>query len=161
MSKKKTPIDARQMNIFTLLKPETPPQPGSMNISMQLRQSISAGIKHSGKDRIEICMDIYRLTGIEVSKSSLDGWSAESRCMTSDCIDMNGNKRWGIPAEVLAAFCVSTAYWEPLYIVVESGNHKALKGKDVVRARLGLIKEEKVRLQREEKELEKALLQAE
>lgn len=161
MSKKKVPVDERQMDIFALLKPSGPPQPGSMNISMPLRQSISNAIRKSGKDRVEICMDIYRLTGIEVSKSTQDGWSAESRCFTSDCIDTNGNKRWGIPAEVLTAFCVSTDSWEPLHIVVESGQHKALKGKDVVRARIGLIKEEMTRMQREYKELEKALLQAE
>lgn len=160
MSKVKRKIDDRQMNIFAFLKPEAPPEPGSMNISLQLRQAISEGIRHSGMDRIDICAGIYKLTGIEVSKSTLDGWSAESRCISSDCIDTNGNKRWGIPAEVLAAFCVVTDYWKPLYIVVESGQHKALKGKDVVRAELGLLKEEQVRLQRRQKELEKALVDA-
>lgn len=161
MSKKKAALDERQMDIFALLKPSGPPQPGSMNISMALRQSISNAIRKSGKDRVEICMDIYRLTGIEVSKSTLDGWSAESRCITSDCIDTNGNKRWGIPAEVLTAFCVSTGSWEPLHIVVESGQHKALKGKEVVHARIGLLKEEMARIAREQKELEKALLETE
>lgn len=160
MSKKNRKIDDRQMNIFAFLRPEVPPQPGSMNISMRLRQEISAGIKHSGMDRIDICAAIYRLTGIEVSKSTLDGWSAESRCITNECVDMNGNKRWGIPAEVLAAFCFVTGYWEPLHTVVEAGQYKALKGKDVARARLGLLKEEIAKKQKEQKELEKALVES-
>lgn len=161
MSKKNIKIDDRQMNIFAFLKPDISPQPGSMNISMRLRQSISAGIKHSGKDRIDICAGIYKLTNIEVSKSTLDSWSAESRCISNDCLDMNGNKRWGIPAEVLAAFCFVADYWEPLHIVVEAGHHKALKGKDVVRARMGLLKEEIAKKNIELKDLEKALLKAE
>lgn len=158
MKNKKT--DDRQMSIFAYLKPEAPPQPGSMNISMALRQSISEGIKHSNMDRIDICSAIYKLTGLEVSKSSLDNWSAESRCFSNDCIDTNGNKRWGIPAEVLSAFCFVTGYWEPLYIVVEAGQHKALKGKDIVRARIGLLKEEISKKQKEQRELEKALLES-
>ncbi len=161
MKKTNKSIDDKQMDIFALLKPSEPPAPGSMNISMRLRQSISAGIKHSGMDRIDICAGIYKLTGIEVSKSTLDGWSAESRCINGDCIDTNSNKRWGIPAEVLAAFCQVTGWWEPLHIVVEAGQHKALKGKDIVRARLGLLKEEMGKLQKEHKELEKRLVEAE
>lgn len=101
MKKKKT--DDRQMNIFAYLRPEEPPQPGEMNISARLRQAISAAIKKSGKDRIDICAEIYKLTGIEVPKSSLDGWSAESRDRLGDGLDYNGNRRWGIPAEVVPA----------------------------------------------------------
>lgn len=158
MSKNKDKTDGRQLNIFAFLKPDVTPAPGTMNISLRLRQSISAGIKESGKDRIEVCLEIYKLTGIEVSKSTLDGWSAESRCISSDCIDPNGNKRWGIPAEILAAFCYVTNYWEPLHIVVEAGQHKALKGKDVVRARVGLLKEEIAKKTKEMKDMEKALV---
>jgi hypothetical protein len=160
MSKKKTEIDDRQLNIFALLKAEEPPAPGSMNITIRLRRLISLGIKKSGMDRIDICTAIYKLTDIEVPKSTLDGWSAESRAITSEAIDLNSNKRWGIPAEVLAAFCQVTGYWEPLFIVVESGNYKALKGKDVVRARMGLLKEEITKKTHELKGLEKMLFKS-
>lgn len=161
MSKKNKPIDGRQMDIFAYLRPEEPPTEGSMNITVQLRQSISKGIKHSGLDRIDICTGIYKLTGIEVSKSTLDSWSAESRAINGDGIDNNGNKRWGIPAEVLTAFCYVTDWWEPLHIVVETGPYKALKGRDVVRARLGQLKEEITKKTNEARELEKKLAQTE
>lgn len=160
MSKTKKQIDDRQMSIFAYLKPESAPAEGSMNVSVRLRQAVSKAIKASGMDRIDICAGIYKLTGIEVAKSSLDGWSAESRDISSDTIDHNGNKRWGMPAEVLAAFCQVTGSWEPLHIVVEAGNFKALKGKDVVHARMGQLQEEIKKKTQELKDLEKRIVES-
>ena len=76
MSKKKGAIDSRQLDIFAFLRPEETPAPGSLNIGMQLRQAISEAIRKSGMERIDICAAIYKLTGVEVSKSTLDSWSA-------------------------------------------------------------------------------------
>lgn len=160
MSKTTKKIDANQVNLFSFLEPEAPPQPGSMDVSMRLRHAVSNAIKKSGKDRIDICADIYKLTGKEVPKSTLDGWSAESRDLSNDGIDFNGNKRWGMSGDVIAAFCSSTSDWETLFILVEACNYKALKGKDVVRARIGLLKEEITKKSQELKGLEKALVEA-
>lgn len=160
MSNKKNNF-TNQVSLFSLLEPETPPSPGSMDISMKLRHAISNAIKKSGKDRIDICAEIYKLSGKEVPKSTLDGWSAESRDLSNDGLDFNGNKRWGISADVLAAFCCVTGDWEALFIVVEACNYKALKGKDVVRARIGLLKEEITKKNQELKGLEKALVESE
>jgi hypothetical protein len=156
--KKNKAVDDRQVSIFAYLKPEGAPDPGSMNISIRIRQAVSTAIVKSGKDRIDICAGIYKLTGIEVPKSTLDGWSAESRSFSCDGIDHNGNKRWGIPAEIVPAFCQVTGDWDVLFIQAEAGNYKALKGKDVVRARMGLLKEEITRKNQELKDLEKALI---
>lgn len=131
-----------------------------MNISIRLRQAVSNSIKESGKDRIDICGAIYKLIGVEVPKSSLDGWSAESRDRANGCVDYSGNKRWGMPAEVVPAFCHVTGDWTLLRILAEAGNFKALKGKEVVHARMGLLKEEIKRKEREYKDLEKALTKA-
>jgi hypothetical protein len=161
MSKKRTIIDERQASFFSFLEPEATPQPGSMDVSMPLRHVISNAIKKSGKDRIDICAEIYKLSGKEVPKSTLDGWSAESRDLSNDGLDFNGNKRWGISADVLAAFCCVTGDWEALFIIVEACNYKALKGKDVVRARIGLLKEEITKKNQELKGLEKALVESE
>lgn len=147
-----------QLSLFACLQKEKSPEPGGMNVDVRLRQTISEGIRRSGKDRIDICAQIYKLTGEEVSKHSLDSWSAESRAKSSDSIDISGNKRWGIPAEILPAFCYVVGYWEPLFILAEACNYKALKGKDVVRARMGLLKEEIARNSQELKQLEKALI---
>lgn len=158
--KNKKAIDVNQENFFALLEPEYPPNPGSMDIGMRIRHAISNAIKKSGKDRIDICAGIYKLSGREVPKSTLDGWSAESRDLSNDGIDFNGNKRWGISCDVLPAFCAVTGDWNALFIMVEACNYKALKGKDVVRARIGLLKEEITKKGHELKELEKALVES-
>lgn len=159
MSKAKLKIDSRQMGLFEYLKPERPPAPGSLNVSARVRQAVSSAIKKSGMDRVDICSAIYKLTGIEVPKSTLDNWSAESRDLAGDLIDHNGNKRWGMSIDVVAAFCQVCTDYEVLFILVEACNYKALKGKDVVRARAGLLKEEITKKQHELKELERALLE--
>ena len=159
MSKTRKAIDANQVSIFSLLEPEAPPQPGSMDIGMRQRHAISNAIQKSGKSRIDICAEIYKLCGREVPKSTLDGWSAESRDQSNDCIDFNGNKRWGMPGEVIPAFCCVTGDWEVLFIQVEACNYKALKGKDVIRARIGLLREEITKKNQELKGLEKALVE--
>jgi hypothetical protein len=160
MSKNNKIIDERQGNLFSFLLPDTPPAPGSMDISMRMRHAISNAIKKSGKDRIDICAEIYKLSGKEVSKSTLDGWSAESRDLSNDHIDFNGNRRWGMSCDILPAFCSVTGDCEPLFIMAEACHYKALKGKDVVRARMGLLKEEIGKKTLELKELERALVQA-
>lgn len=152
-------MHASQVNLFSFLEPEEPPKPGSMDISMRIRQAISVAIKKSGKDRIDICADIYKLTGKEVPKSTLDGWSAESRDLSNDGIDFNGNKRWGMSGDVIPAFCCSTGDWEALFILVEACNYKAMKGEDVVRARIGLLREKIAKETQELKGLEKALVE--
>lgn len=158
MSKALRKTDEKQISLFTYLEPETPPSPGSMNISMRQRHAVSNAIAKSGKSRIDICAEIYKFTGIEVPLSTLNGWSAESRDLSNDSIDLNGNKRWGMSGDVIPAFCAVTGDWEVLFIQVEACNYKALKGKDVVRARIGLLKEEITKKSRELKELEKALV---
>jgi len=160
MSKKRPPTDEKQISLFTYLEPETPPSPGSMDISMRLRHAVSNAIKKSVKDRIDICAEIYKLSGREVAKSTLDGWSAESRDLSNDGIDFNGNKRWGMSGDILPAFCAVTGDWETLFILVDACNYKALKGKDVVRARIGLLKEEITKKSQELRGLEKALVES-
>ncbi|MCK9195470.1 MAG: hypothetical protein M0P16_00635 [Syntrophales bacterium] len=153
-------IDVNQASLFSFLEPETLPNPGSMDISMRLRHAVSNAIKKSGKDRIDICAEIYKLSGKEVSKGTLDGWSAESRDLSNDGIDFNGNRRWGISGDVLPAFCAATGDCETLFIMLECLNYTPMKGKDVVRARIGLLKEEITKKSQELKGLEKALVAA-
>lgn len=160
MSKSKKRIDTNQLSIFTFLEPDTPPAPGSMNISMRARQVISEAIRKSGMDRIDICAEVYKLTGIEMPKSTLDNWSAESRDLSSDLVDWNGNKRWGMSIDVINAFCHVTGNVELVHLLAETSNYKALKGKDVVRARIGLLREEVTKKTQELKDLEKRLLEA-
>ena len=160
MSKPQRRADDPQMDLFALLGPDHAPAPGSMSIGLALRQAISEAIRESGLERIDLCARLYKLTGVEVSKSTLDSWSAESRDKSSDAIDLNGNKRWGIPAEMIPALCLATESYALLSLIAEACQHKALKGKDVVRARLGRINEEMKKMSAEKKRLESALVGA-
>lgn len=143
-----------QLNIFSWLESKVP----SPGIDVSLRKAVSEGIRKSGKKRSIICAEIYELVDVEVPINSLNSWSAEGRAKSSDNEDESNNKRWGMPAELIPAFCHVTQYWEPLFILAESCNFKALKGKDVVRARLGLLKEEITTKTKELKILEKRLV---
>lgn len=158
MSKKVIKIDELQMALFSYREPETPPAEGSMNISIRLRKAASRACDKRGGDRIDICAAIYKLTGIEVPLSTLNGWTAESRDKSGDHIDHCGNKRWGMPAEIVPAFCQVTGDWEVLFILAEAGHFKALRGKEVVHARMGLLKEEIAKRAHELKDLEKQLM---
>lgn len=158
MSKKPEVFDERQLSIFACLQPVASPAPGTMNISLRIRHAVSESIRKCGKDRIDICTEIYKLTGIEIPKSTLDGWSAESRDRSSDTIDQNCNKRWGIPAEISPAFCQVTGDWEVLFIQAEAGHFKALKGKEVLHAHVGLLREEIAQKTAELKNCERQLL---
>lgn len=159
-SKRGRRIDDEQLDLFTWLGSTDPPSNGSLNIGLPLRQALSEAIRTSGLERIDLCVALYKFTGVEVSKATLDSWSAESRDKSLDGIDLNGNRRWGIPAEMIPAFCAVTGSHELLALIATACRHKALKGKDVVRARLGRINEEMRRMAVEKKQLERALLNA-
>ncbi|NTU43276.1 MAG: hypothetical protein HGA78_09575 [Nitrospirales bacterium] len=161
MSKKVSKSDERQMALFSVhLSPQAAPTAGSLNISVRLKAAISKAISNSGKDISDICSEIYKLTMEEVSVGTMRKWSAPSADLTCQCIDNNRNQRWGMPAEIVPAFCYVTGDWEALFIQAEAGHFKALKGKDVVRAKVGLLKEEIALKSHELKSLEKALLKA-
>jgi len=116
MSKAKPKIDERQMGLWEYLKPAAPPAPGSMDIGVRIRQTISQAIKNSG------------------------------------------NKRWGMPGELFPAFCEVTGDWELLFIIAEAGHYKAMKGREVIHAKMGQLKERIAKDQMELKDLEKALM---
>jgi hypothetical protein len=159
MSNHKPKNDGAQLGLFAVhLQPKTPPGPGSMNISARLRMAVSDAIHNSGKKIEDICVEIYKLTGEEVSFHSMRKWAEPSTNLTSQCEDYNGNKRFGIPAEIAPAFCQVTGAWEVLFIQAEAGHFKALKGKEVIHARVGHLREEKSRIDHELKDLEKALI---
>lgn len=161
MSKKHKQLDDRQLSILEHMRPAEPPKPGSMNISAQVRMLVGEAIHRSGKKIELICAEMYSLSGLEVSVSTLRKWSAPSTDPSSDCRDENGNKRWSIPLEVMPVFCEVTGCDDLLFLMNESRHYKALKGKELVHARMGLLKEEIGKKHEELKGLEKALLQSE
>lgn len=156
MSKKRLLIDERQGDLFNFMIPKAPPSHG---LGIRIRQALSNALRKSAKNDGQVCAEIYNLTALEVAPSSLRKWTAPGGDYESTNIDNNGNKRWGIPAELVPAICWITGDYEMLYIITEAANHKAMRGKEVIHAKIGQLKEKITREQHELKELEKALLE--
>lgn len=53
--------------------------PGSLNISVQLRNELSEGLKYSTLSRHQVAARMSELIGTEITKSQLDSWTAESK----------------------------------------------------------------------------------
>ncbi len=70
--------------------------PGSLNLDSQIRELVSEGLKRSPLSRHQIAAEMSTVMGKEVTKTTLDTFSAESK----------GNHR--LPACYVAAFGVAT-----------------------------------------------------
>ncbi len=131
--------------------------PGSLDVDIRIRSAVSEAIRISAIDRCQIVAEMSRLTGIDLTKSTLDNWSSESRAKASEGVDHNGNKRWGIPAEMIPAFCEVTGDFKLIEILATTTNHRLLKSREVVQLELERIKRSMDRLAKKEKELEATL----
>ena len=73
----------RHRDIYTddmFMVPRAPePNPASMNYSVEVSTLVANMFADSGLDSFQITAEMSRLTGKEVSKYMLDGWTAESR----------------------------------------------------------------------------------
>ncbi|MDH4317116.1 MAG: hypothetical protein OEV64_01880 [Desulfobulbaceae bacterium] len=135
MSNRKKKIDKRQLNLFEVLKNcpavnASKPTEGSLNIQAQLRSSLVHAIKNCSLSRHQIAGEMSHLLGHEVSKTTLDSWTAESK------------ERNRIPAEYLPAFCKITGDRDPLRILAEAGDMYAMPGPEALRAEIQKYDEE-------------------
>ena len=135
---------ANQMSIFDHVREYEAqrymgPQPGSFNIANQLRGEISEGLRQSGTSRFEVAARMSELCGVEITKSQLDSWTAESK------------EYHRFPAEYLPAFCHVTGYVEPLRVMAQMVRCYLLESKDALMAELGKIDQTKRELSKREK----------
>lgn len=101
--------------------------PGSMNISVQLRNELSEGLKMSMLSRHQVAARMSELTGAEITKSQLDSWTAESK------------EYHRFPAEYLPAFCFVTGYKKPLMIMARMVQCYLMESEGALLAELGKI----------------------
>lgn len=113
--------------------------PGSMNISIQLRNELSEGLKLSMLSRHQVAARMSELTGVEITKSQLDSWTAESK---------EGHR---FPAEYLPAFCFVTGYKKPLMIMARLVQCYLLESEEALLAELGKIDQVKKDLAQRER----------
>lgn len=79
------------------------------------------------------------LLGVEVSKSQLDSWTAESK------------DAHRFPAEYLPAFCAATGYKEPLRLMARLVSCYLLESEEALLAELGRIDQIKRDLTKKER----------
>lgn len=113
--------------------------PASFNISCLLRNELSEGLKRCPLSRYEVAGRMSELLGVEVTKSQLDSWTAESK-------DLHR-----FPAEYLPAYCMVTGYKEPLRLMARLIKCYLLESEEALFAELGRIDKEKRDLVRKEK----------
>lgn len=130
MSKRKQRIDTRQMSLLDILQrvqdeqEATQPTEGRMNVAERLRQALAMAIRNCSLSRHQIAGEMSHLLGCEVSKTTIDTWTAESK---------EGHR---IPAEYLPAFCKATGDLTPIRIIAETGGMFAMPGPEALRAEI-------------------------
>jgi hypothetical protein len=137
-----------QLSLLDLLKDLRPKTNGfaSFNIDLQLREAISQAIKECSHSRFQIAAKMSELLGVEISKSMIDSWTAESR---------EGLYRF--PACYLPAFCHVVGSLEPLRIMADLLGGYVIQGEEAILTELGRVKEQKRKLVEREKALETML----
>jgi hypothetical protein len=148
MPKKKKKIDNnKQLSLLDVLRQAQGLRPadrteGSVNIGERLRLSLIDGIKQSNMSRWEIAGVMSHLLGREVSKYTLDSWTAESK----------DNHR--PPADAVPAFCLAVNYMEPLRILTDPAGLFTLPGPDALRAEIRKLDEQRLDIMAEKRKRE-------
>jgi hypothetical protein len=129
MSKRKKRIDNRQMSLLDVLQRCSLKEPekatvGELNIGNRLRLALVDAIAGSSLSRHQIAGEMSHLLGCEVTKTTIDSWTAESK------------ERNRIPAEYLPAFCRVTGDRESIRLLAEHGDMFAMPGPEALRAEI-------------------------
>lgn len=131
-----------QLSFFDLVRAQQAsrrPDPGSFHVSQRLREMLTEGLKRCPFTRYEAAARMSELVGVEITKSQLDSWTAESK---------EGHR---FPAEYLPAFCWVTGYTEPLRMMAELVQCYVVESEDALHAELGRIREQKSALAQRER----------
>lgn len=150
--KRKTDTEpANQLNLFEIiqrLSRETKAEVsrgGSFNIDARVRALLSDALKRCPLSREVIAGKMSEFLGVEITKSQLDSWTAESK----------ENHRF--PFVYAAAFCEATGDVEILRIAAELVGCYLLKGEDALLTELGRIERTKEDLAKKERLIRQTL----
>ena len=103
----------------------------SFNIDLLLRETISQAIKESPLSRFQIAARMSELLGVEVSKTMIDSWTADSR---------EGINRF--PACYLPAFCQAVNSIEPLKALADLIGAFVIQGPEALDLELKRIEDQ-------------------
>jgi len=147
-----TPGGAIQLSLFdTVVEKQKKlllqgkPDPGSFDLSLRIREMLTAALKGCTLSRYEVAARMSELVGTEITKTQLDSWTAESK---------EGHR---FPAEYLPAFCYVTGNREILRVMAEMVNCHLVESREALLAELGSINQAKRELSRKEKAIRQIL----
>jgi len=146
--KKRIDDDPRQLNIYDMIsksRSEKVDDCGSMRVVDSLKEALNAALKSCPLSRHQVAGQISHLLNEEISKATIDSWTAESKT------DRH------IPAEYIPAFCLATGSNEPLEVLIRKTGLFALEGPEALRSEIQQIREESKRLQKEIRKREQLL----
>jgi hypothetical protein len=152
MNRKKIDID--QLNIFDLIKDVSrkqkeasshPATIGKASIDATVRHLITDALKGCPLSRYEIAAKMSEILGVEITKSQLDSWSAESK----------ENHRF--PFVYTGAFCMATCNKSLIRYMAELCEGYFIEGEDAIRLELGKTEEQKQELLKKEEAIKKFL----
>jgi hypothetical protein len=144
MSKRRKIIDSNQASLFDLLKSYADERPaeipiGSLNDDIQFRAAISEALRRCPLSRYQVAARMSELKGVEITKSMLDSWTAESK------------EQHRFPATYLNAFCAAVGSTEPFEMLARPIGLFVLPGPEALRAEIQRIDEEIGRKQAEKR----------
>lgn len=131
MAKGRQKIDPNQLNLFDDFierirecsdSASSKPAEGSLNMRDLLRRALCEDIKHSPLSRWEIAGRMSHLVGAEISKYTIDAWTAESK---------EGHR---MPAEYVPAWCKALDSRRVLRVISDTAGTFVMDPPDVLRA---------------------------
>ncbi|HNR12628.1 MAG TPA: hypothetical protein PKM59_04845 [Thermodesulfobacteriota bacterium] len=144
MSKNGKFLDQRQKSIFDFIREQSvarPPASGDLNIHIQLKNALSEALRKSSYSRFQVAARMSELLGIEVTKTTLDTWTAESK------------ESHRFPAEYLPAFCEAVGNSDVLELIVLKARGFLFKDADVLRAEIQKVDEKIRKLQADKRRM--------
>ncbi len=137
-----------QLPLFELLKDLRPKiEISVLNIDLLFRTTLAKAIKESSLSRIQIAAKMSEALDIEITKTMLDSWTAESR---------EGTNRF--PACYLPVFCSVVGSIEPLKVLADLIGCFVVEGEEALLIELSKIESQKQKLSQKEKAV-KSILQ--
>jgi len=114
-----------------------PHRAGSLDVDRELREAVSLDLKRAPLSRWHISAAMSELSGIEITKSMLDSWTAESK---------EGHR---FPAVLIPAFCIATGSTEVLKVLTRNIGVFVLPGEEALRSEIQRYEEEISKLKTE------------
>ena len=142
-----------QLNLFDIIKKVSQEEKnlaskaGSFNIDARIRAMLSDALKKCPLSREVVAGKMSELLSVEITKSQLDSWTAESK----------ENHRF--PFAYSSAFCEATGNVDIFRTAVEMVGCYLLKGEDALLTELGRIGKQKEEIAKKERLIRQTLEQ--